>query len=72
MQHVDAQVMVSVHLGNQIRGGDVEEVSRCEGNDETHVDLEGRHVGGHSPQQERERGEGVDEQGAPLIPTAVQ
>ncbi len=55
MEQIDAQVMVSVHLRNQIRRGDVEEVSRCEGYQKSDVQLERHRVGEDSPDQESQR-----------------
>ena len=71
MEHVDAKVMVSVHLRNQIRGGDVEEVSRCERHQKSDVPLERHRVGEDSADQKSQRREKAHDERSPATPTAV-
>ncbi len=59
MDHVDPEVVVAVHLGDQIRCGDVEEASRGERHQEIDVDRERRRVGDDASHQERQRREKV-------------
>ncbi len=71
MQDVDTQVMVPIHLRNQIRGGDVEEVSRCERHQKSEVQLERHRVGEDSADQESQRREKAYDERSPATPATV-
>ncbi len=71
MEKVDAQVMVSVHFRNQIRGGNVKEVSRSERHQKSDVPLERHHVGEDSADQIGQRREKTHTERSPAAPATV-
>ena len=71
MQKVDPHTVVFVHLGNEVRRRDVEEVPSGERHEEGHVDAKGHQIREDATEQEGEGRQHSDQQRTPTLHLSV-
>ena len=72
VEQVGTQKMVTIDLGDEIRRSDVEEISRCKGNDKSDIEFKRNQIREDSSYEKRERREHADDQCPAAAPTPVK